>query len=427
MSAPLRLTWFLLTSSVLFAQPPADRSAFIENWSRDIDALVAGLSARGTTVDLSRGISSRGQKDFDKLYPAPAFPNAIASLKASLPRATDAEVVLQLMRIVASAGVAHNSVAIPKGMGFEQRLPLVITEYADSWSIVAAPRAHTALLGARILKLGTLTPAEAVDAVAPFVPHESKVWLRLRAPEYLSLKPVLAHLRLLDAEGRLPLTLQPQAGDAITVSVPLSSSEEPLLGFRDALGISPPLYRHNLERLYWHKYLPEHEAVFIQYRACANDRALSFAGFTSALMKELDAKPVRRVILDLRWNGGGDSRIIRPLKNEIARRLSRGWKLYVLIGPATFSSALDNAIELKRELHATLVGEATGGKPAGYGEVKRLTLPRSGLVIRFTSKLFSTGGAFTGESLVPDLPVPFTFAEQLKGRDPTLQAALAAQ
>lgn len=99
-------------------------------------------------------------------------------------------------------------------------------------------------------------------------------------------------------------------------------------------------------------------------------------------------------------------------------------KIYALIGPYTFSSALDNALELHKDLSAVLVGEPTGGAPDGYGEVSSFTLPNSKLVIRFTTKRWGVKGG-TNTTLIPDLPAPFKLADFIAGRDPALEAAIA--
>jgi C-terminal processing protease CtpA/Prc len=106
-------------------------------------------------------------------------------------------------------------------------------------------------------------------------------------------------------------------------------------------------------------------------------------------------------------------------------RLKEMGHLYVLIGPSTFSSGMDNAIELRKTLHATLVGEPTGGKPSSYGEVKTLTLPNSKLVVRYTSKWFGRRDD-DAPSLQPDIAAPRALTDVLAGRDPVLETVLAA-
>ena len=96
-----------------------------------------------------------------------------------------------------------------------------------------------------------------------------------------------------------------------------------------------------------------------------------------------------------------------------------------LIWPLTFSSAVDNASELRHSLQATLVGEKAGETPGGYGEVKFLTLPNSKLVVQYTTKFSEPGKE--GGALAPDVEAPRKLADSLAGRDPALEAAIAAR
>ena len=140
-------------------------------------------------------------------------------------------------------------------------------------------------------------------------------------------------------------------------------------------------------KYYWHQYLRDSGTLYVQYDICKNDPQLSFNDFAKQVLADADANKPSQVVIDLRKNGGGDSRVIRPLKSGLAERHV---KVFVLIGPNTFSSGTDNAIELRHDLHATLVGEPTGGKPSSYGEVMTITLPSSKLVVRYTTKWFGS-------------------------------------
>jgi hypothetical protein len=128
----------------------------------------------------------------------------------------------------------------------------------------------------------------------------------------------------------------------------------------------------------------------------------------------------------LRRNGGGDSHVIGPLKRGLTARRNKLGKFYVLIGPGTFSSAVDNAIELQRSLGAVFVGEPSGGKPSSYGEVKQVALPNSKLVVQYTSKWFGSHKDSEPGDLTPAIPAPRTLVDLIAERDPALTAALTA-
>lgn len=95
---------------------------------------------------------------------------------------------------------------------------------------------------------------------------------------------------------------------------------------------------------------------------------------------------------------------------------------YVLIGRQTFSAAVSSADRLRRKAKAVLVGEPTGGLRSGFGEAPVRQLPRSKLSVQWTIKNFGSSGAID-----PDRPVKYVFADLRAGRDPALEAALAAK
>src|SRR5690606_997992 len=125
---------------------------------------------------------------------------------------------------------------------------------------------------------------------------------------------------------------------------------------------------------------------YFQYNVCADDPDRPFAQFTQELFAEVDTQPVERMVVDLRFNGGGDSRVLQPFLKALANRPHLA--VYTLIGRSTFSSALMNAIALDQQAAAVLVGEPTGGRPNHYGEVRRFVLPNAKLPISYATKYF---------------------------------------
>ncbi len=143
---------------------------------------------------------------------------------------------------------------------------------------------------------------------------------------------------------------------------------------------------------------------------------------------------IQNVILDLRDNPGGNSRVanafIRYLpvsdydtfsvdvrfgpflwhnkaqtaKNDAADGLAFNGNLYVLTSATTFSSAVDFATLLSDNGLATLVGETPGNMPSSYGDVLSFQTPNAKLLFTVSYKRFVRPDATkSDEPLLPDV------------------------
>jgi C-terminal processing protease CtpA/Prc len=132
------------------------------------------------------------------------------------------------------------------------------------------------------------------------------------------------------------------------------------------------------------------------------------------------------VVLDLRYNGGGNESILQPFIDGMLSRpaLNTEQTFFVLIGRETYSSALGNALTLKTRSNATFIGEPTGGKPNHYGEVRQFRLPNSRLIVQYPTWYWLNLRDDDPPSLVPDITAPPTMDAALAGRDPALEIAL---
>lgn len=76
---------------------------------------------------------------------------------------------------------------------------------------------------------------------------------------------------------------------------------------------------------------------------------------------------------------------------------------------------------------ATLIGDETGGKPNGFGEVYPFILPRSGFSVSVSSARFvrASGDTADHRGVVPDIAVTPSAADRKAGRDPVMDAARA--
>jgi hypothetical protein len=400
--------FFALTLCRWTAAQPAERAG---QWQQDLQFFAERFPA--------------SQKDFGKLYDRAAFDAEVASLKAGAGTLSDAVIALRLMKLVASAKVAHTYVAAPPYRLF-RRLPLTFTWYADGLAVTGAPPPYAAALGARVVRIGAMTPDQVLASAAPYLSHETEGGLRTQTAQQLTSLELLQQAGAAGAGEAAEFTLARPGAEAFTLTVqPADPRTAGLQNMFDALHLPVPLYRKNPERYYWYEYLAESKALYIQYDRCQNQEGAPFAGFARELFAFADSHPVERVIVDLRFNGGGYSRLMNPLTAGLKSRASLRSRIFVLIGAGTFSSAVMNAIDLRRELHAVLVGEAASEKLNSYGEVKSFRLPNSNLRVQYSTQFFRMDKDAGPAALEPDVRVPRTLADTLVGRDAALETALA--
>lgn len=131
---------------------------------------------------------------------------------------------------------------------------------------------------------------------------------------------------------------------------------------------------------------------------------------------EIKEKGISNVCVDLRDNGGGNSLVAdeflhyldvasykgwgqdwrlglfllqskgKSIKNQRYEELLFKGNVYVLTNVSTFSSAMDFAMLISDNHLGKIVGEASGNKPRGYGDIAIFKLPHSGLTMQISTK-----------------------------------------
>jgi hypothetical protein len=308
------------------------------------------------------------------------------------------------------------------------RLPLNFYWYSDGLAVIAASKEYTNVLGARVVRIGTMTPEQVEAGVSPYFSYENETWLHQQSPIYMIVQEILRDLKQTNADGTVDVTFAKADGIPFTLAIAPAdwSANSSLITAIDGLKLPAALYRKNSKANYWYEYLPDSQTLYIQYNRCVNDPNLSMKDFSKRLFAFADSHAIQRTIVDLRFNQGGDSSVINPLERGLKSRktLSSQTRLIALIGPATFSSGLMAAMDLRDDLHAVLIGEPTGEKPNSYGEVKMLKLPNSQLEISYCTKFFRLMKNEDPPALAPGIIVKRSIADFLAGRDPVLEAAL---
>jgi tetratricopeptide (TPR) repeat protein len=369
------------------------------------------------------------------------FDSAVAALHRRIPQLQRHQVIVELARIVALIGDGHTNIAPTRdsAIGF-RTLPIKLYFFKDGLFVRAADREHADLAGAKVVRIGQTTPAEAYRRARDLIGQDNEMDARFFAPFLLAMPEVLHALRLSTDRDTAEFVIE-RAGRRSTVRLgpqgPVSLmppdtdvSWWPDSGWVDmrSPGKPSPLWlRRNPYDEYWLEYLPDSHLVYLQFNKVADKEDESLEEFSRRLLALLDTADVRRVALDVRLNRGGNGSLNRPLVLSLikARKLDRPGSLFVLIGRSTFSAAQFLVNELEHYTSAVFVGEPSGGKANSYGDSRKITLPHSGITVRVSTLWWQVDERDTRQWKGPDIAAELTSTDYRNNVDPALQAVLA--
>lgn len=231
-------------------------------------------------------------------------------------------------------------------------------------------------------------------------------------------------LDLIAERENAPFALELATGERTTMAI----SPAMFQGFstwRMAMGEKSPLYLQRLAEPWWTELLPAAQTIYFSFSGYPPEA--EFLEATAALARLLEESHARRLVIDLRRNQGGDLDRFRRLFLPIVKSrsaINRKGGLYVITGPGTFSAATINALDLRNEANAILVGTPTGMRPNHYGEHAEFRLPNSAFRVSYATRYYRFA-ADTDTAVVPDQQIELTWVEFRAGRDPVMEWILS--
>jgi hypothetical protein len=353
------------------------------------------------------------------------FERAVAELDQAIPTLQDHQIVVRMMQVAASVGDGHTGVHIPS---YFERYPLRLQWFGKELRVTAAGDAQASALGLRLVKIGDLGIDEVRARVAtcfPSAANENEWYEMSTSPAFIIVPEVLHALGIVPGVGPASFTFEDDAGKSIALE--LAPVELAIVDGKPSLKLTPavknpPISRPRPGESLWFTYLPDSQTVYANFSSYD-----SLGGSARKLFQLVDENPTKRLVIDLRQNGGGDffvgrKHLIEPVKER--PQINQKGKLFVLVGRRTFSAAMVNAIDFRKDTQAILVGEPIGERPNSYSENDEMTLPNSRVVVSYSTRYYQ----FVDEdvpAVVPDQRIDPTWADFEAGRDPVLDWVLA--
>lgn len=346
----------------------------------------------------------------------------VAELDARLDDLDTRGSALAFAQLVALVGDAHTEFAW-NSLPLWGRLPLSLRSFADGLFVIGVDESYAEMLGARVVGIGDLSVAEALDLAATTFAAENDSWRRVKLPQQLVIPELLVALGIAKDARAIPFTLERAPGETFEVVISRERGGV-MLRTPDANFEPLPRWLTRTRENYWFESPPRARAVYCAYNRCSEDPGRPMERFVEELLAEVEAQDAHRLVIDLRHNSGGNSRVLSQSIPALFAHanLQEPGAIVALIGPRTYSSGMMNAQQL-RQAGGVLFGEPTGGRPNSYGEVRSFQLPRTGVKVYYSTKLFRMLEEDLA-SVLPDESVPLNSFDWLSGRDPVLERAL---
>jgi hypothetical protein len=384
----------------------------------------------------------------------------IAELKAEQIPLDKDRFQVALLRITALADNGHTNLHDSKGSP-PNAIPLRVVMFADGLYVLRAKSAYADLLGARVEAIEG-RPTSDVIAALEQLHGGAEGWRCLHAAIYVQSPAILYG----DAIGsrpdqthwtfRLPdgseatRTLPGEASDPNEPRAPMTRwlSPQKLKGERSnwrALASDDadlPLSLRDFNTTFRSAWIDHGCTLFLQLKAIADADGQRISDFLSAATDTMRTHSPCNIILDMRFNSGGDYTKAARFASHLPAFLPPDGRIYLLTGPQTFSAAITTIAFVKQAAgsRAIILGEPVGDRLSFYGEGNEGCLPNENLCLHYATgmhdyahrcddwdRCFWLNWIFPVQvkSLAPDETIRMTFADYTARRDPVMDRAIA--
>ncbi|MEO7277685.1 MAG: hypothetical protein ABIW33_06660 [Sphingomicrobium sp.] len=406
-------------------------------WSRDLDALRNRLLTFDRSFSPAEKVAARRR---------------IEQLRSDLPRLSDDAVRVRISRIATLANNAHTRLYYLRNRTEVQRMPIRGWWFGDEFRVVRAARDYSQYLGCRIDRVGTLATAAAKARVDGLFAG-SPTWRTYMSGYSLTSPEVLRGAGIVSTAGPVSYAFSDCVADtanAAIVPLPLAKSSKALESWWDLaptyagapdnwkqlLGETKapvPSYLSHPDRNYWFDDKGPDGIFYIQYNRAADAADEDLATFAARAGKALSAAQARAVVVDLRFNTGGNGSLTPKLIDAV-KQAPASVPLYVVTGRSTFSAGIVAAAMLREARTVKIVGEPVGDGLDFWAEGGNVILPYSGLYVHFANGAHSLSPKpcptkdycddLNVASLDPDILAPQTWASYKAGRDDAIAAVV---
>ena len=347
------------------------------------------------------------------------FNHACDELIKKANRMTPAEIFLELKSILARVDDPHTDI-----YGFNnyrnEYYPFFFKKIGNDYYLFETVNNYRHLLGSKLISIGGNNKEQLLKKLESIIPAQNETGISVNAVEYLNSPLALAFCHVIDIGNET--FLMEKDGKRFDITPERLSAYE----YRQnviQLQWKPSLAEKRTNENFFYEFFEEDAILYFQFNRCVDNTDSTkpkFSQISEEILQLLRTSNIKKFIVDMRYNTGGDSSYGTELAKRI-QALNVDTKVYVIIGNSTFSSAILNTMDFKHYCNAITVGEPSQSSPWHYGETRYFILPNLGIKVFFSTKWFQYGSE-ESDQLEPDIEVYRTYNDFVSGIDTVFEA-----
>jgi hypothetical protein len=381
----------------------------------------------------------------DKSYSSAARTEAearLGRLETEAPKMSQVAFDLELAKIVALADNGHTAYFASSRARHHNRVPIRFVPFGEEFYVLHADAANTDLLGARVDAIDDRSIGQFV-ATGRMLSGGTSAWRDRSVPYFLESPEEMHALHQAKEPGAATYRFTMPDGKRLErrLVAKADSTANPwpgrwLYGQANAVWA----FQEPGKPFRWRD-APEIDGMVIELRQTHNAPDLPIRRFLDSMTAAIQRAKPRNIVVDLRMNGGGDLNTARDFMKSLPTLVPG--RIFVLTSPWTFSAAISSTGYLKQagKDRVTIVGEMAGDRLEFFSEGRVVTLPNSGGAILYATERhdYRTGcrgfsdchgpvvrNPIAVPTLEPGLKAPWTIEAWRTGRDPAMEAVIAA-
>ncbi|MGR7964457.1 S41 family peptidase [Finegoldia sp. P1-F-LS] len=360
---------------------------------------------------------------------------------------------LDLMKVISKYKQGHVTI-LPIDM---KKSEVFIAEFNEKYYIVEANEQFNNLLGSEVISINNIKIKDIVDRLETYAIGENKSFRRRQQNYLLNSYGILKKENLIAEKQNI---YELKTGDKIIkVVIPFVKSDDLIVSKLKINGRKTDILQYERKRTSnennvsikplsnpvdvnrLHYIETKGDKLILRYNSCTENDNYKIEKFTKDVCDKLDSNKFSNIIIDLRYNSGGDSSYIFNIFSKMMayQGANPKTKIKVLISDGTYSSAGDCALLFVKNFHnVEVIGTDSGFPVLTYGgNVNMFYTKDTYFQISYCMMVFRQhyedvdsylfnymNFDFDRNTMTPDFHAEQSFADYMIGNDPAMNYAL---